>query len=150
MRLLHWLFRWALHLSIGCVLLDTAMPVVAVAVAHARGVPITHLCHLYGVVLPGQPVGLHHDAGSSLDRAHAAPRAAPESHGEGSAHGDHDECPLRCLVAQALPDLPDLRAVPKAPASGNARVPQGSPRHSPRDAVARWVSALAQAPPQRG
>lgn len=137
-------------MSIGCVLLDVAMPLAAVAVAHARGVPVTSVCHLYGVVLPSLPVSPHHRSDSSHGPAHESLGVAPESHDHGSAQADLDGCPLRCMVILALGDLPDLRPMPRAPGNDSARAPERAPHHRPHDAVARWVSALAHAPPQQG
>ena len=148
MKFFRRLFRWTLHLSIGCVLLDAAMPLVAVAVSHARGVPLAHLCHLYGVVIPGQTASPHEDAYSAKAPAHAAPGAASESHGDAGSPTDRDDCALRGLVAQAAGGQPTLGATLRAPADGRATVPAVLPHHGSRDAVACWVSALAHSPPR--
>ena len=148
MRSIRRLFRWTFHLSIGCVLLNAAMPLVAVALSHARGVPLTHLCHLYGVVLPGQTSTLHDEADSSSAHAHAAVGHASEPHGDAGAPTGRDECALRGLLTQACGHWPDLRATREAPADDGATVPVALPHHGSRDAVARWVGALAHAPPR--
>ena len=149
MRLIGRLSVWTLRLSIGCVLLNAAMPLVAVALSHARGVPLTHLCHLYGVVLPGQTSDLHDEADGANGHAHAEPGGGSESHhGDGGESTDRGECALRGLVNQAFETGPDLRAMREAPANDGAAVPVELPHHGSPDAVARWVGALAHAPPQ--
>lgn len=150
MRLLSRLRRWGLHLSIGCVLLDVAMPMVALSVAHARGIPLTQLCHRYGVVLPGQPgKALEHAVGTQL-HADAAPTAAPDADEHAEAASDRDECPLRGLVTQLWGQQPDLLAAAPVPTGTVGTPPAPLPHHGLRDAVAQWARALAHAPPRLG
>jgi len=147
------LTRWTVHLAVGVVLLEAAMPMLACAAAQARGIPVTQLCHNYGVALPGQPAGPGARGRSDAPpepaepAEHAEPASEPDgdSHDESESHRDRDDCPLRGLATLAPGELPDLRWAQAAPAETEA--PPPAPRAAPRDACACWAAALAHAPP---
>lgn len=120
-------WAWALVLA---VLLKAAVPGLAAAAAHLRGVALADVCSVYGVrTVPAEPESPT-DAGS-----HA---------------GRHLGCALAPLLGAApLPVLPPA-LVPTGPAASLA--PPTLRRHTAalHDASQRWLTLRLHAPPARG
>ncbi len=121
-----WTLRIALWAAVGLLLLKSAMPLVASAVAQAQGKNLVEVCTLYGV------------ATVVLD-ADGQPLPA----GEHAAGGEH--CALSALMALATPDVPP--ALPGGQVRA-AAPPLLLPVAAPcRDACATWVALLHHGPP---
>lgn len=135
--------RLALWAVVCALLLRAGMPLVAVAAAQQRGVPLGEVCEVYGVVMPdpqaqAMPGHAHHHAAHGHPHHHGA--NAEDDHGCG-------HCALGALGALAAPDSASpLFANPPDAGPTAATFSTDSPVH---DACAAWAARLGHGPPVR-
>lgn len=141
------LSRLALWSAVVALLLRAGMPLLAVAAAQFRGVPVGAVCEVYGVALPdmaaqsmpGHAHHHHHQAGQS-------PHHAEPDSDHGSDH-DSDHCALTALGSLGTPAvaLPAAEVGPGSAVTSPTVAIEG-PRYDP---LAAWAARLGHGPPVR-
>ena len=123
--------RLALWAAVCALVLRAGMPMLSVAAAHLRGVPVGEVCEVYGVVLPNmsaqQMPGHAHHAGH------------PQHHPDSSADHDCDHCALTALGTLGTPNSTlEPADVPAGIGVLDLAITIGCPLH---DACAAWAAA---------
>ena len=148
MARVRWLKQWTVRVAVLALLLQTAVPMLASAAAHLRGVPVAQVCEVYGVpaAMPDAAQGHHGAHDHHVD--HASHDDSPPDH---DPHSDEahktGHCALTALAALAPHDEPPA-GTPRADRRVELRAATAS--FSVADACAAWAARLRHGPPRIG
>jgi hypothetical protein len=126
---------WA-WLLVALLLLQGALPAVAVWAAASRGVALVEVCSVYGV----RTVAVGIDASGLAGARDDAPPG-------GEAHSQGEPCALAFLLANPLLELPPVAAWLPGLTAPATHVPNSLQHALPFDARLRWLAMRHHAPP---
>jgi hypothetical protein len=123
-------------------LLKAAVPLLAATAAQWQGVPVAHVCNIYGVTT-SQMLHAEHHAGHAHHH-HATSDAGHDGDSHSAADHGRDHCALTAIVTMAVGQAV---APPPAPTDAAASHPERRGASSVADACALWVARLGHGPP---